>query len=57
MNFKRLIWVLAAAAIMLLPFLTTGCGSDDTEADQKAGIYTVGPGNLDKFPTSNVKAE
>ena len=41
-----------AAAIMLTPFLATGCGADDTTADEKMSHNTIGPGNLDHFPTS-----
>ena len=44
--------MLFATAIMLMPLLVTGCGSDDTENDKVTGIYTVGPGNLEKFPDS-----
>jgi hypothetical protein len=46
-NVKRLVWLLAAGALMLLPFMSTGCGTDDTEADQATGIYTIGPGNIE----------
>ncbi|MEW6710489.1 MAG: hypothetical protein AB1403_11755 [Candidatus Riflebacteria bacterium] len=47
MNFKKIVWLIAAGALMLLPFLTTGCGTDDTEADQTTGIHTIGPGNIE----------
>ncbi|MDN5279344.1 MAG: hypothetical protein PWR01_3309 [Clostridiales bacterium] len=57
MNFKRVVWLLAAVALMLLPFFSTGCGTDDAEADQQTGIYTVGPGNLSEFPAGNIKGE
>jgi len=48
--------MLVAATIMLSPILVTGCGADDTETDKQTGIYTVGPGNMDKFETS-IKAD
>lgn len=44
--------MLVAAVIMMTPLLVTGCGADDTEADKQTGVYTVGPGNMDKFDTS-----
>lgn len=47
MNVKRIVWLLAAGALMLLPFMSTGCGTDDTEADQTTGIHTIGPGNIE----------
>lgn len=47
MNLKRIVWLLAAGAMMLLPFMSTGCGTDDTKADQMTGIHTIGPGNIE----------
>ena len=49
---KKYIWMLVAAVIMMTPLLVTGCGADDTETDKKLGVYTVGPGNMEKFETS-----
>lgn len=46
MSLKRLLLIAAVAAVVLVPFLATGCGSDDTTSDKKIGIYTIGPGNL-----------
>lgn len=57
MNYKRIVWVLAAAALMLLPFMSTGCGTDDTDADKSTGIYTVGPGNLSEFPAGSIQGQ
>lgn len=49
---KKYLWMIVATVIMLTPFLTTGCGADDTEADTKLGVYTIGPGNMEKFDPS-----
>ena len=35
------------AGLVALPFLTTGCGSDDTVQDSKLGVHTIGPGALE----------
>ncbi len=52
---KRLVWLLTAAAIIITPFLATGCGADDTEADKKVGVNTIGPGNLEETWIPNNK--
>ncbi len=54
MKLKKHIWLFVAVAIVLSPFFMTGCGSDDTEDDKKVGVYTIGPGNLEKFPSASV---
>lgn len=46
-NTKKMVWLLTAGALMLLPFMATGCGTDDTEADQAIGVHTIGPGNIE----------
>jgi hypothetical protein len=50
---KKFLWMLVAAAIMLTPVMMTGCGADDTEADAMASHNTIGPGNLDHFPSGS----
>ena len=53
MRTRTLTWMFVALTLLLLPALATGCGADDTEHDAKVGIYTIGPGNLDHFPTAS----
>lgn len=43
---KKYLWMLVATAIMLSPILVTGCGADDTKADETINHNTIGPGNL-----------
>jgi hypothetical protein len=58
-NAKRLVWLLAAGALMLLPFFATGCGSDDVEADMSQNHNSIGPGNIgsleDLMKKGNIK--